>query len=43
MDGAMTENMKDKKENRKPPPDYVGGNRNQIVESNIQGEQVIGL
>ena len=37
------ENTKDGKEIRKPPPDYVGGNQNQIAESNRRGEQVIGL
>ena len=37
MDGAMTENTKDRNEIRKPPPDYVGRNQNQIAESNLQG------
>ena len=43
MDGDMTENTKEMRENRKPPPEYVGGNWNQIAEGNLQGEQAIGL
>ena len=34
MDGAMTENTKDRKEIWKPPLEYVGGNQNMIAESN---------
>ena len=43
MDGVITENIKDRKEFCKPPAEYVGGNQNQIAESNRLGEQVIGL
>ena len=38
IEGAMAENTKERKENRKSLPKYMGGNRNQIVESNLQGE-----
>jgi len=39
----MAENTKEMRENRKPHPDYVGGKRNRIAESNRQGEQQIEL
>ena len=33
--GAMDKNSKEKRKNRKPPPKYVGENRDQIAESNL--------
>jgi len=36
--GAMDENSKGRRENRKPPPEYVGGDQDLIAQSNLQGD-----
>jgi len=34
----MDENSKERRENYKPPPEYVGKNQDQIAQSNLQGD-----